>query len=499
MVPAGAARLAADAVVVGTGAGGGPAATVLAEAGLEVLVLEAGPRVEARAFVPDEALARARLGRIAASSDGLQSFYAGACVGGSTVVNDALCWRPPPEVLDAWRREHALGAAADALPAHAERAWRDVHAEPVDRAHRNRNAQALERGAMRLGWASEAMPRNVKGCANLGRCNFGCPIDAKQSSLVTWVPRAERAGARVLSDVRVLRVRVEAGRVHGVDATRLDAATREPTAPLRVDAPLVCVAAGALGSGPLLRRSGIAGARAGRGFQAHSSAYVTARFAEPIHGYFGPTMGHAVSEFADVNGHAGPGFMLENAAVHPMQTAAVLPGFGASHARAMAALPHLAHAVVVLRDRTRGRVEPGTDETSPRIDYALDPGDLERMRHAFACAGRLYLASGAEEVWLPLEGYGPVRSEHDLGRLAEHPLDRTRLTLLYAVHLFGGAAMHGRRAEGVCDPEGACWDVDGLFVADAASLPGNTGVNPQITIMGHALRVAEAALARRRA
>ena len=490
-------RLAADAVVIGTGAGGAPAATVLASAGLEVLVLEAGPRVSASGFVPDEALSRSRLGRIATSSDGLHSFYAGACVGGSTVVNDALCWRPPGEVLEAWRREHALGAVADALPAYAERAWRDVHAEPTDRAHRNRNAEALRRGAERLGWANEAMARNVRGCANLGRCNFGCPIDAKQSSLVAWVPRAERAGARVLAEVRVLRLRVEAGRVRGVDAVRVARDTRAPAAPLRVDAPLVCVAAGALESGPLLQRSGIA--RAGRGFQAHSSAYVTARFAEPIHGYFGPTMGHAVSEFSDVNGHAGPGYMLENAAVHPIQTATVLPGFGAAHARAMAALSHLAHAVVVLRDRTRGEAGPGPDPAAPRIDYALEAGDLERMRHAFASAARLYLAAGAEEVWLPLEGHAPVRSERDLARLADHPLDRARLSLLYAVHLFGGAGMHGRRAEGVCDPEGACWDVAGLCVADAASLPGNTGVNPQITIMAHALRVAEAALARRRA
>jgi choline dehydrogenase-like flavoprotein len=210
-------------------------------------------------------------------------------------------------------------------------------------------------------------------------------------------------------------------------------------------------------------------------------------------------MSHAVSEFSDVNGHAGPGYMLENSAVHPMQAAAVLPGFGDAHARAMGALPHLAQMIVVLRDRTRGVIAPGEDPATPRIDYALEQADLERMRHAFASAARLYLASGAQELWLPLEGYGPVRSERDLARLAAFPLDRTRLTLLYAVHLFGGASMDGRRAQGVCDPEGACWDVDGLFVADASSLPGNTAVNPQITIMAHALRVAEAALVRRRA
>ncbi len=490
--------LSADAVVIGTGAGGGPAAAVLAEAGLEVIVLEAGPRFAAGDFVADEAVSRARLGRVVASADGLQSFYAGACVGGSTVVNDALCWRTPPEVLEAWRSDHALGAVADGLAPFVERAWRDVHAEPTDRAHLNRNAHALERGARRLDWAAEAMPRNVRGCANLGRCNFGCPTNAKQSSLVSFVPRAERAGARLLPGVRAERIRVEAGRARGVEARRVDPATGAPIGALRVDAPLVVVAAGVLETGPLLRRSALGGERAGRGFQVHSSAYLTARFAEPIHAYFGPTMAYAVTEFSDVNGRAGPGYMLENTPVHPMQTAAVLPGFGPDHSRWMAALPHLAHAVVVLRDRTRGALAPGGPGAPPRIDYELEAGDLERMRHAAASGARLYLAAGAEEVQLPLEGIGPIRSERDLARLARFPLDRSRFTLLYAVHLFGGAAMHGVRARGVCDPEGACWDAAGVFVADAAALPGNTGVNPQITIMAHALRVAEAALARPR-
>src|SRR5262245_24376026 len=251
-------RLAADAVVIGTGAGGGPAAAVLAEAGLEVLVLEAGPRIPSSAFRPDEAWSRTKLGRIAASADGLQSFYAGACVGGSTVVNDALCWPTPADVLDAWRREHELAPLADELGAYVERAWRDVHAEPTGPEHLNRNAHVLARA---LGGSGGAMARSVRGCANLGRCNFGCPTDAKQSSLVAWIPRAERAGASVVANARAERIHVEAGRARGVLATRLDPETGAAVGALRVDAPLVCAAAGALGTGPLLRKSGLGGPR----------------------------------------------------------------------------------------------------------------------------------------------------------------------------------------------------------------------------------------------
>jgi choline dehydrogenase-like flavoprotein len=486
-------RLRADAVVVGSGAGGAPAAARLAEAGFEVVVLEAGPRFSSADFLPDEALMTARLGRATATASGAHNLYAGACVGGSTVVNDALCWRTPPEVLEQWRREHALGDLSDAAFApFIDAAWMDVHAEPTLRSHMNRNAHRLELGSRRLGWAGEAMPRNVKGCARLGRCNWGCPIAAKQSTLVSYLPRAERAGARVLPDTQVTRVRVEAGAVAGVEALRLDPATREPLAALRVDAPLVLLAAGVLATPALLLRSGLgAQGAAGRGLQLHSSAAVTARFAEPVHGYFGPTMAFAVTQFSDVNGHAGPGFMLENTAVHPLITATALPGFGPEHARAMQALPQLARAVVVLRDTTRGRIEID-DEGRARCAYALTAGDLERMRQALRELARAYLAADAREVWLPVHGLASVERESDLAQLDDAPLDPTRLAFLYAVHLFGGATMGGQRGVSACRPDGELWDVRGLYVTDASALPSNTGVNPQVTIFANALRIASA-------
>jgi choline dehydrogenase-like flavoprotein len=488
--------LRADAVVIGSGAGGAPAAALLAESGRRVVVLEAGPRLGARDFSADEAEMTARLGRTVASRDASINFYAGSCVGGSTVVNDALCWRTPPEVLEGWREGYGLAPLTDAaLAPYLERAWRDVHAEPTGRSHLNRNAHRLELGAQRLGWASEAMPRNVRGCARLGRCNFGCPIDAKQSMLVTYVPRAERAGARVLAHTRAERIRVEAGAVTGVDAIGLSPdGGGEPR--LRVEAPLVCVAAGVLATGSLLQRSGIGGrgAEPGDGIQVHSSVHVAARFEQPVLGWYGPTMAYAVSEFSDVYGRTGPGFMLENVAVHPIVTASALAGFGDDHGRVMGALPFLARAVVLLRDRTRGRVR-AAGNGRVEIDYALLPGDLARLRDGITQLARAYLAADALEVHLPVHGLGPVRREVDLAQLRDAPLDASRLPFLYAVHLFGGAAMGGSPELGVCGPDGACWNARGLYVTDAAALPGNTGVNPQITIVANALRIADGIVA----
>ena len=476
-------RLSADAVVIGSGAGGAPVAAALAEAGMTVLVLEAGPRIEPGAFNGDEADMTARLWKMGASGQGL-SLYAGACVGGSTVINDALCFRPPADLLETWRVEHDLPGLTDAAMAPwVERVWSDIHASPTGPEHTSRNAERLADGARRLGWHASSTPRSVRGCANLGLCNLGCPIGAKQSTLLTYVPRAERAGARVLARTRVERIRLGAGRVEGVEAARLDETGRGPAERLVIDAPLVCVAAGVLDTAPLLLRSGVPGVT-GEGIACHTSTHMLARFAEPVHGYYGPTMGFAVSEFA-----SDPGVMIENTAVHPMTTAAAVPGTGAEHAARMAQLPFLAKALVLVRDRTRGAAAA---DGSIRYPHVAD--DFERLRAGMRQAARAYLAAGALEVWLPLHGAAPVRREADLVALDGLPLDATRFTLLYAVHLFGGAAM-GR--SGPCDECGQCAGVRGLYVTDAAALPGNTGVNPQVTIMANALRIAAGIVAAR--
>ena len=472
-------RLTADAVVVGSGAGGAPVAAVLAESGRRVIVLEAGPRLGAGDFTGDEGEMTARLWKVAATADTTQSLYAGSCVGGSTVINDALCFRPPPEVLEEWRTVHGLAGLTDAaFQPFVERAWTDVHAEPTGRDHLNRNARLLALGAKRLGWSASATPRNVKDCANLGLCNYGCPSNAKQSALVTYVPRAERAGARVLAGTRALRVRIESGAARGIEAVGPDGAV------LAIDAPVVCVGAGVLETPGLLLRSGVRG-RVGQGLQFHSSVHVTARFPDPVHGYYGPTMAYAVDELADVHGHRGPGVMIESVTVQPIVAASALPGFGAEHARVMEALPYLARALVVIHDRTRGTM---TEEGA--IDYALIPADVERLRAGIVGAASCYLNAGADEVVLPIHGTSPIRREAELVAVMNMALRPSDFANLYAVHLFGGAAMGGGPEPDACDERGAVVGVRGLYVVDAASLPSATGVNPQITIMANALRIA---------
>jgi choline dehydrogenase-like flavoprotein len=204
-------------------------------------------------------------------------------------------------------------------------------------------------------------------------------------------------------------------------------------------------------------------------------------------------MAWAVDELSDVHGRRGPGVMIESVTVQPILAASALPGFGAAHGDVMTALPYLARALVVIHGRTRG-----TMAADGAITHALLPEDIERIRIGMLGAARCYLAAGATEVILPVHGSAPIRREADLAAIERMALRPSDFANLYAVHLFGGAAMGGSPATGVCDAHGAVFGVRGLHVVDASSLPSATAVNPQITIVANALRMADAIVASNR-
>ena len=297
-------------MVVGSGAGGAPAAARLAEAGFEVLVLEAGPRLSAADFSADEAAMTARLGRATATASGAQSLYAGACVGGSTVVNDALCWRTPPEVLERWRREHGLSDLTDAAFApFVDAVWEEIHAETTPPSHLNRNARRLELGAQPPG-----LERRGDG-AQRARLRAPRPLQLGLSD------RCQAVGARQLAAARRARGRARAAGYAGHARARLGGrgdGRRGAAEPIRAAAsrpPRFASTRRSSCSPPACSRprrcccaaDSPRAARSAAALQFHSSVIATARFAEPVHGYFGPTMSYADHRVQRRERARGPG------------------------------------------------------------------------------------------------------------------------------------------------------------------------------------------------
>ncbi|HEX8205122.1 MAG TPA: GMC family oxidoreductase [Solirubrobacteraceae bacterium] len=466
-------RVRVDAVVVGTGAGGGVVAKELAEAGLSVAMLEEGEWVEA-----DELTARPRDISPKLYRDGAQVITTGnvaiplplgRAVGGTTILNSATCYRTPPAVLERW----GLWSSEELEP-WFRRVERIFNVCRVPREVAGRNAHVMERGADALGWSGEYLHRAARGCIGSGVCAFGCPSGGKQHTGNTYVPLAWDHGATTFTGCRVTEVLVRDRRATGVVARTAGGGR------LRVDAELVVVACGTINTPALLRRSGVKGT--GDNLSIHPCSGVWAEFDEPVDQWKGVPQAYAVDEFA------AEGIMLEGWAGPPDMLALSLPEAGAEHRRLMRRARHVAQAGLMIRDSSRGRVRRIGGRTVIRYDVSGE--DARLLQRAVARAAELELAAGATAVHLPVRGAGPVRSARDV-RSFEREVVRPGQLGLSAFHPLGTAA-----AGKIVDADLRVRGVDGLLVADGSVVPSALGVNPQLTIMALATRAAFRATAR---
>jgi choline dehydrogenase-like flavoprotein len=463
-------RLAADVCVVGAGAGGAVVAAELAEGGARVVVLEQGPHhaIDDLTARPPQMLARLY-------RDGGQTLTLGSPpiglplgrgIGGTTLVNSGTCFRTPGHVLDRWERDFGLDLAGGALDPCFDRVERSLSVAQVAPELAGRNAEVARRGAERLGWSHGYIHRNARGCVGSGVCAYGCPTSAKQHTGITYVPRALAAGAEVVSGADVRRIVVRDGHARGVEA-RLDGGER-----LAVDAPVVVVAAGTIATPVLLERNelGRGSGQLGANLSLHPATAAFARMDEVI------DMAHGVPQSLYVDEFAAEGIVFEGIAGPPAHAAMALPLTGARHAEAMADYRRLAQFGLMVSDESRGRVRVVGGR--PLVRYDLCAADLARFRRGLALLRELFEAAGAREVHLPLpHGVAPERARRrDLELMAFHPL--------------GTARADARPTHGVVDRDLAVHGVGGVYVADGSVVPSALGVNPQITIMALATRLA---------
>ena len=468
----------ADACVIGAGAGGAVAAAELAEGGMRVVVLEQGPRHDADRFSARPLEMLARLYRDGGQTTTLGTppilLPLGRGLGGTTLVNSGTCFRTPSHVLARWRDEFGLDALADeaALDPCFARVEEALSIQEVTPELAGRNAAVARRGAEALGWSHGFLRRNARGCVGSGVCAFGCPTSAKQHVGITYVPRAEAAGAQVIAGADVRHVLVERGQARGVEARLLDGGR------LEVRAPTVVVAAGTIHTPLLLARSGLGreSGQLGQNLALHPATGAFALMDELVDMAKGVPQSFYVDEFA------AEGIMFEGVAGPPSYVAMSLPLSGRRHAAAMASYRNLAMFGLMVSDRSRGSVRALAGR--PVIRYELVEEDLARFRTGLARMQELFHAAGAREVYLPLpHGVTPARARpRDLKLMAFHPL--------------GTARADARPAHGVVDGDLQVHGVQGVYVADGSVVPSSLGVNPQLTIMALATRLAFGLLGR---
>lgn len=478
--------LRAEVCVVGSGAGGAVAAAELAAAGRDVVVLEAGPHWTSRDFTQREDEMLPRLFEEAGmrqTADGAITVLQGRCIGGSTVHNLCYCFRTPDPILALWRDEHALPELTNAA---LEPSFRRVEAglkvKPIREDEVNALNRIIRRGTQALGWSGMLTQHNREACVQAGYCILGCSYDAKQSMLVTYVPRADAAGARIWADAQVEGIEGVGGRVRRVHARALDTSGR-PGPRLTVDAPVVVLAAGAVATPDLLLRSRLANRSGlvGRGLHLHPSVMVAGIFEEPIHAYRGIPQSWYVDEFIDLERDPHSGYVLMPITGFPALTGTQLPGFGREHFRWMREFAHTAGLLVLLHDRSEGAVEPGASLARPRMRYALTRADERLLAEGIAHCCELLLAAGAREVLVPyVDAPLVVRAGDDLGVIARRGAAAGAIPIA-STHPQSTCRMGGDPSRSVVNAYGECHELAGLFVADMSVFPTSLGAPPQIT------------------
>ncbi len=496
----------ADVAIVGSGAGGGVTAEILAEAGFQVVLIEEGPLRVTGDFRMREADAYPDLYQESAArktADKAINILQGRCVGGSTTVNWTSSFRTPTDTLAWWQQAHGLKElSVEAMTPWFARMEQRLHIGlwPIPP---NENNAVLAKGAAKLGIPTAIIPRNVKLCWNLGYCGTGCPTNAKQSMLLTTIPGALNRGATLYSRLRAEQLEFTGQRVSALKAVALKADGLHPSGvQVTVRARHFVLAGGAINSPALLLRSrapdphGLVGKRT----FLHPTVVSAALFEQPVKGFSGAPQSVYSDHFLHQHPVNGPlGFKLEVAPLHPVLVSTTLQGYGEAHARLMQNFQNTQVVLALVRDGFHPQSHGGQvklrSNGSPTLDYPLNETYWEAARRALLAMAEIQFAAGAKWVNPVHEASAGYTTWAGAKKaLATLPLAPLACRVVSA-HVMGGCAMADAPERGVTSHLGRHFQVENLSIHDGSLFPTSIGANPQHSIYGltarNASRLAE--------
>ena len=490
----------AEVVVVGSGPAGSVVAYELAAAGRDVILIEEGPPFTPRDFDLEGGRSMARTMRESGLRTTLGSVLPtmqAIALGGGSLVNSAICVRPPAEIFDQWCERYELEhTTRENLDPHFDAVGEFLGIAPTPENVLGRRNTLFRDGCDALGLSSEPISRNVRGCRGSGECFTGCRSRAKQSMDISYVPEAMRNGARVFTSVQVQRILTDGPtKVTGIEGQVVEPFVGKLSHRVRFDADIVVLAAGCVATPVLLQKSGGLANRSdqiGRNLQFHPGVAIAGTFSDVIDPQFGATQGYQSLAMLD------RGFKLESlwapAAVVTVRT----PGFGAELLERLADVPRTAvWDAICSTHKSLGTVRARRGRSlDPVLRWSLHPDDTRVLRDALYTLGQLFFAAGANHIMPGVQRMADTLDSADQLEILRSDSIQGSDLVMGGNHAFCTTRMHGDAEKGVVDEFGRCNDVDNLYIADTGIFPRCSGVNPMYTAMALARREAHAILDR---
>jgi len=485
-------NLHCQTLVIGSGAGGGLAAGMLAEAGEDVVLLDKGPFMAGADFTMQEAEMIGKtydMSGALSTEDGGTTVFAGSCLGGGTTINWTGSFPTPAHVLEEWDRHYGLEFVRSKAYKDGVATVMEAFSVNTDHSPHNFQNDALVRGSERIGQQASVIHRNVSGCSSDGKdcgfCSLGCRRGSKRGTLRTWIQRAADKGARILVQSEALRLVVLKGKVEYVEVQQVHLDGRKVS--FKIHPQKVIVAAGSVQTPALLLRSGLSHPMLGQRLYFHPTLAVAADYQTPSRPWFG-TMMSAVNK-TGLHQDGNYGYWIETPPIHAGLAALALPWKSASqHKQDLAQMVNMASFIVLVRDKFGGKVTVDKKGNAV-VHYNLHPYDRKHMIAGIRDAFKIHRAAGAKEILVPTNmgaRYNVEKSKLSMdGFLDRLPQMgwKTNQFNLFTAHQMGTCSMGKDADQHPLDLDGRFRGVDNLYVADGSAMPSSAGINPMISIM----------------
>ncbi|WP_339784573.1 GMC family oxidoreductase [uncultured Imperialibacter sp.] len=493
--------LTCEVLVIGSGAGGGVIAGELAGAGKDVIIADKGPYLHGADFTQEEGKMIETLydgkGAIT-SSDGQVSIFAGSCVGGGTTVNWAGSFRTPDYILQEWASEHGVPfLTSQSFQDSLNAVVAEIGVNTNYSLHNLQNKLLLD-GSRKLGQQVELIPRNerqpgAEDFQKLGFSSLGDRYGIKQGTAQTYIRKATTAGARLLSQCQIEKIAIKNGRATGAEAVCYSPKGHKKK--VFIQAEKIVVAAGAIQTPALLKRSGLNHDHIGKHLYLHPTVGVSATYTQKSEAWFGPMMSVVNDQFARLDGNYG--FKLETPPTHPGLIAMSLPWSGAHQFKEdMLKASHIASFIAIVRDKFPGYITIDK-EGQPIVHYKLHGFDLKHLINGMEEASRLHFANDCEQIIYPHFGnhrFNNTGKRADLEKFI-HNLPvwgwRPNQFSLYSAHQMGTCRMGEDKKTHPTAHDGSLYEVPNIYIGDGSAFPSASGVNPMLSIMALAHHTAQ--------